>query len=144
MCGINCWIFWYQKRMHSFENKIGWQMVYENGPWYLYQYCGLKNLYEFVLKFFWLSTRKFINENIYCHGTGKISSFLKDFYKGYAPTIILMSFFCKVNILLLLEEFPPKIIPYSIIDWKYGKQTGLQCDIVADMEHRSNCLVCCT
>jgi hypothetical protein len=30
---------------------------------------------------------------------------------GCAPTIILIILFCKVNIFLLLEEFPPKIIP---------------------------------
>jgi hypothetical protein len=72
-----------------------------------------------------LSTRKFINENIYWHGTGKISSFFKkDFYKGYAPTIIMIVFFCKVDILLLFEEFlppSPRIIPYCIIEWKYAK-----------------------
>jgi len=73
-----------------------------------------------------LSTKKFINENIYWHGAGKISSFFKKyFYKGYAPTIILIIFFCKVNILLLFEEFPPKIIPYCIIEWKYAKGIDL-------------------
>ena len=38
-----------------------------------------------------------------------------------APTIILMNFFYKVNILLLLEEFLPKIISFYIIEWKYAK-----------------------
>jgi hypothetical protein len=35
---------------------------------------------------------------------------------GCAPTVILAIFFCEVNIFLLLEEFPQKIIPYFIID----------------------------
>jgi hypothetical protein len=32
-----------------------------------------------------------------------------------------MIFFCKVNILTLLEELPQTIIPYFIIEWKYVK-----------------------
>jgi hypothetical protein len=58
-----------------------------------------------------------INENIYWHGTGKISSFLNRLLHevlGCAPTIIMMIFFCNVNIFLLLDEFPPKIIPYCV------------------------------
>jgi hypothetical protein len=49
---------------------------------------------EFIRKFSWLSTRKFINEYIYWHGAGKISSFLKRLLQGIlvcAPTIKLMN-----------------------------------------------------
>jgi hypothetical protein len=56
---------------------------------------------------------------MYWHGTGKISNFLNRLLHGvlgYAPTIILMIFFCKVNIFPLLEELPKKIIPYFIIE----------------------------
>jgi hypothetical protein len=58
----------------------------------------------------------FINENIYSHGRGRTSSFLNRLlheFLGLAPAIILMIFFCKVNILLLLDQLP-QIIPYFI------------------------------
>jgi hypothetical protein len=32
--------------MHSSENKMGWQLVSENGQYSFYQYCGLMNLSE--------------------------------------------------------------------------------------------------
>ena len=32
--------------MHSSENKIGWQLFYENGPYFLFQYSGPMNLSE--------------------------------------------------------------------------------------------------
>jgi hypothetical protein len=66
-----------------------------------------------------LFENKFINENIYWHGTHKICSFLNrllDGVLGCAPTMILMIFFCKVNIFVLLEEFPQKVIPYRILE----------------------------
>jgi hypothetical protein len=62
---------------------------------------------------------KFIPENIHWHRKGKISNFLNILLHGvlgHAPTIILMIFFCKVNIFPLLEELPQKIIPYFIIE----------------------------
>jgi hypothetical protein len=43
---------------------------------------------------------KFISENIYWRGTGKISNFLNRLLHGVlgcAPTIILMIFVCKVG-----------------------------------------------
>ena len=39
---------------------------------------------------------------------------------GYALAIILTIFFCKVRIFPVLEELPQKIIPYSIMKWKYA------------------------
>jgi hypothetical protein len=62
---------------------------------------------------------KFVNEGIYSQGRGKIYSFLNRLlyeFLGLAPAIILMILFCKVNILLLLDELPHKIIPYFIIE----------------------------
>jgi hypothetical protein len=63
---------------------------------------------------------KFINENMYSHEKAKISNLLKRLlYKflGLTPAIILMIFFCNVNIFLLLHELPQKVIPYFIIEW---------------------------
>jgi hypothetical protein len=37
------------------------------------------------------------------------------------PAIILTVLFCKVSIILLLGELPPKIIPYFIMEWKQAK-----------------------
>jgi hypothetical protein len=56
---------------------------------------------------------------IYRHGIGKISNFLNKRLHGVlgcAPAIILMIFFSKVNIFLLLEQLPQKIIPYFITE----------------------------
>jgi len=61
---------------------------------------------------------KHINESIYWHGTGRISNCLNSCILEVldcAPVIILTICFCKVKILPLLEELPPKIIPYFII-----------------------------
>jgi len=58
--------------------------------------------------------KKLINEYMYCLGTVKMSNFLNNLLHevlGYAPTIILIILFCRVNIFFLLEEFLPKIIP---------------------------------
>jgi hypothetical protein len=49
----------------------------------------------------------------------KIANFLNILLHGVlgrAPGIILMIFFCKVNIFLMLEEFPQKIIPCIAIE----------------------------
>ena len=49
----------------------------------------------------------FLNENIYCHETGKISDFLNSVLHvvlDSAPSIILMIYLCKVNIFPLLKE----------------------------------------
>jgi len=37
---------------------------------------------------------------------------------GFAPSIILTSFFCNMKIFPLLEELLQKIIPYLIMEWK--------------------------
>jgi len=60
---------------------------------------------------------KFINEHLYCHGTGKISSFFNGHeVLGFLPTIILTVFFCKVNIFPLLDELLQIIIPCFIVE----------------------------
>ena len=64
--------------MHCSENKISWQLFYENGPYSLFQYSGLMNL----------------SENFICYQQGnslmkiyigmeqvKSLVFYKDFYK---------------------------------------------------------------
>jgi hypothetical protein len=61
---------------------------------------------------------KFSNENIYSQVRGKMFSFLNKLlheFRGLVPAIILIIFFCKLNILLLLDELPQKIIRYFII-----------------------------
>ena len=62
---------------------------------------------------------EFNNESIYWHGTGKISNCLNRLLHevlGCSPAIFLMSFFCKMKIFPLLEELPPKNIPYFMIE----------------------------
>jgi hypothetical protein len=39
----------------------------------------------------------------------------------HAPTSILKILFFKANISPLLDELPLKIIPYFIMEWKYGQ-----------------------
>jgi hypothetical protein len=60
---------------------------------------------------------------MYSHERGKISNHLGRLlheFIGLALAIILIVFFCKVNIILLLDELPQKIISYfSIV--KIGK-----------------------
>jgi hypothetical protein len=59
-----------------------------------------------------------MNENIYWHGTGRISKLLNRLLHevlGHATSVLLMIFFCKVNIFPLLEELPQKSIPSFII-----------------------------
>jgi hypothetical protein len=66
---------------------------------------------------------KFINESIYWHGAGQISNWLNRLLQevlGCAPVINLTISFYNVKIFPLLEELPQKIIPYFIIQWKYG------------------------
>jgi hypothetical protein len=57
---------------------------------------------------------KFIHENIYSHGISKISNLLS----RPRPTsaMIRTIFFYNINVFLLLDEFPQKIIPYFIIE----------------------------
>jgi len=61
---------------------------------------------------------------MYLHGRGKISNLMNRFLHEFldlTPAIILTVLFCKVNIILLLGELPPKIIPYFIMEWKQAK-----------------------
>jgi len=54
---------------------------------------------------------KFVNENVYWHGTGRICDCLNIHLHevlGCALAIILMIFFCKVKIFTLLEELTLK------------------------------------
>jgi hypothetical protein len=58
-----------------------------------------------------------------CIGMEQVESLIVqvDFYMevlGCASAIILTVFVFKVNIFLLLEELPQKIIPYFIVEWK--------------------------
>jgi len=79
--------------------------------------------HEFDWKFLWLLIPKFINEHIYCHGTGRISNCLQRLLHkvlGCAPAIILTIFFCKVRIFPMFKDLPPRIIPYFITEWKYA------------------------
>jgi hypothetical protein len=61
------------------------------------------------------------NENMYLHGKVKISDLINRLlheFLGLPLAIILIIFFCNVNIFLLLHELPQKIIPYFIREWK--------------------------
>jgi hypothetical protein len=71
---------------------------------------------ELVWKSSWLFTLKFIKENMYSHGNRVLHEIL-----GLIPAIILTTFFCKVNIFLLLDELCQNITPHFIIEWKQAK-----------------------
>ena len=89
---------------------------------------------KLVWKFFWLSTTNTIKDNIYWHDTGKMSSFLNIFlHELLAPTsyIILIILFCNVDTQNILVEFPEKIIPYFITEWKYAKHNTLRTSILS-------------
>jgi hypothetical protein len=109
--------------MHPSENKIGWQLFYKNGPYFLFQYSGVINLSE---NFFGCQQGNSLMKITIGMEEVKPLVFLKRLLQRLivrAQTIILMPFFsfCKVYIVLLLEEFPRKIIPFCIIEWKYAK-----------------------
>jgi hypothetical protein len=66
---------------------------------------------------------------MYSHGRGKcmhmeevkslglMNRFLHEFL-DLTPAIILTVLFCKVNVVLLLGELPPKIISCFVMEWK--------------------------
>jgi len=55
-----------------------------------------------------------------CAG-GKVFSLVNRLYefKGFIPLEILTAFFYRVNIFTFWDELLPKIIPYSMIKWKW-------------------------
>jgi hypothetical protein len=63
--------------------------------------------------------KKPINENTYLHGKGKIFNLrhLNEFLV-LVPTIIPTALLCVVNIGLLLDKLPQKIILYFIMELK--------------------------
>jgi hypothetical protein len=72
-----------------------------------------------VLKISWLLVTKFINDSVYWHQTGRIHNCLNRLLQevlGCASAIIQAVSFCEMKIFPLLEELPPKIIPYCIIE----------------------------
>lgn len=90
---------------------------------------------EFVWKFSWLMTM-FIKENIWWHGTDKISNFLsrflQEFYIIHQP---LFGQFYFVNMFPLLDDYPKKLlhtfnrVKMCIIRW-------FECVTVPDMKHQ--------
>jgi hypothetical protein len=46
------------------------------------------------------------------------------------PALILTVLFHKINIILLMEELPQKIIPYFIMGWKEAKQIELRVSLL--------------
>ena len=85
-------------------------LVYEDGVWVLVSEPCTD---EFVWNIILLFTMKFVNDNIYCHETGKISNCL-DFYIEL-QVVHQPQFFCKINTFPLLDILPQKIIPCFII-----------------------------
>jgi hypothetical protein len=71
------------------------------------------------LKCCWLFTVKNSNENMYSHGRVRVcnplSRLLHEFL-GLTTAINITVFFCKVNIILLLHELPPK--NYSMLHYR--------------------------
>lgn len=66
----------------------------------------------------------FINENIYSYGRGKIYNSLNRLLHEFLRLSLVHnsnSFLLKVNIILLLDELPPQIIPHFITELKETK-----------------------
>ena len=61
------------------------------------------------------------NQNIYCDIKVKIFRFLNKFLHE-SPilelVIVLIIFFCNLNIWMLYGELPQNIMPYAINEWK--------------------------
>jgi hypothetical protein len=92
--------------------------------WKFGNWCMKMVLVSCVVEFVWsfrLFTMKLINENICSHWRGIISRFLSRLiheFLGLASAIILIIFFCNVNIILLLDELPSKnyfILHYRVV-----------------------------
>jgi hypothetical protein len=63
-------------------------------------------------------------ENEYSQGMDNISSFFKNPLQEHLESIsiiIITTLFWSKNTLFALFEFPQKIIPYFINEWKYAK-----------------------
>ena len=102
---------------------------------------------ELVRNFSWFSMKILVNEYMYWLGTVKISNFLNNILHevlGCVPTIILIILFCKVNILLLLEEFPPQNYAITCSRVKMSKVNWSQSVIICNIVHLSNHVTCCT
>jgi len=74
---------------------------------------------EIVWKLSRLLTVNIINENIYSHGTGSISTFSLQEHLVLISIIIFSSFFCCINTLVVLVELHHQTIPYLISECKY-------------------------
>jgi hypothetical protein len=70
---------------------------------------------EFVWKFLWLFIVMFIDESIHWLGTGGICNCLSRLLGGASAII-----FFKWSSSHCCKSYPPKIIPYFIIEWKYA------------------------
>jgi len=68
VCMVNCWKFWFQHKMHFFENNVSWHLVL----FLVFLMCTD----TFVWKFSWLFIMKFTDESIYWRGIGRMSSCL--------------------------------------------------------------------
>jgi len=69
------------------------------------------------LKFSALLTIKFINENIYVHVRDKMCNLTeRSLYEflGFASTIILTIFFCRINIFNVKANYAPKLFHISL------------------------------
>jgi hypothetical protein len=94
--------------------------------WFLFLVSSLYTD-KLVWKFYWLSITD-IKDNIYWHCTCKMPGSLNTFlHKFLSPTpdIILIILCCNVHTWHMLVDFPQKIIPYSVTEWKYAKYQNL-------------------
>jgi hypothetical protein len=61
------------------------------------------------------------DDNMYSRGrirNSKLSDRFLNEFLGFTPAINLSIVFWKVNIFLVLDELPQKIIPCIIVEWK--------------------------
>jgi len=84
--------------------------------------------------------------SLYWHGTGRISDCLNILLPevlGWAPAIVLMIFFCKVEIFQLLEVIPKNYFIFynrmkvCVVNWFKSAN-------VTDMDHQPNGITCAT
>ena len=119
-------MWWIIKHHHSRVSYIPLKTIGKY-KWFVFL---VSNLYtdKLVWKLFWLSVTN-IKDNIYWHCTCKMPSCLNTFLHEFlppTPDIILIILGCNVHTWHMLVDFPQKLIPYSIIEWKYAKYTILR------------------
>jgi len=73
---------------------------------------------EFVRKCSWVSTTRFLNENVHSRGGVKVSNLVNRLVHEFtvlAPEVVLKIIFYKLKTNLWLDELPPEIFLVSLL-----------------------------